>query len=128
MISKFSSSNLSSFFSKSYPYIFPLQSRATALKELHVVLVNDQADHPERGKAGHRIIVETRVYRKRQTHTTVDIVKIDNTISPKKRILLSISLPSLLLVRFNWTAGTADDYHSKSTSTLSYSFVPYELF
>lgn len=84
-----------------------------------MVLVNDQADHPERGKAGHRIIVETRVYRKRQTHTTVNIVKIDNTISPqkKKRILLSISLPSLLLVRFNWTAGTADDYHSKSIST-----------
>lgn len=96
-----------------------------------MVLVNDQADHPERGKAGHRIIVETRVYRKRQTHTTVNIVKIDNTISPqkKKRILLSISsLPSLLLVHFNWTAGTADDYHSKSTSTLSYSFIPYELF
>lgn len=91
-----------------------------------MVLVNDQADHPERGKAGHRIIVETRVYRKRQTRTTVNIVKIDNTISPKKRILLSISLPSLLLVHFNWTAGTADD-HSKSTSTLSYSFIPYEL-
>lgn len=50
-----------------------------------MVLVNDQADHPERGKAGHRIIVETPVYRKRQTHTTVDIVKIDNTISPKKK-------------------------------------------
>lgn len=94
-----------------------------------MVLVNDQADHPERGKAGHRIIVETPVYHKRQTHTTVDIVKIDNTISPKKkRILLSISLPLLLLVHFNWTADTADDYHSKSTSTLSYSFIPYELF
>ena len=74
-----------------------------------MVLVNDQADHPERGKAGHRIIAETRVYRKGQTHATFDIVKIDNTISPKKRISLSISLPSLLLVHFNWTAGTADD-------------------
>lgn len=63
-----------------------------------MVLVNDQADHPERGKAGHRIIVETRVYRKRQTHTTVDIVKIDNTISPKKKTNIVINIVTITII------------------------------
>lgn len=63
-----------------------------------MVLVNDQADHPERGKAGHRIIVETPVYRKRQTHTTVDIVKIDNTISPKKKKDIVINIVTITII------------------------------